>query len=320
MAEALLTLRLMFPDASTEALQAVLQVSGSDVHAATEYLLSDEGGQPSPTAEGGEEAQENSGGEAEAEGDGGEGSEEEEEAEEEEEEPLPAKRLKTVEPSPEANFVGKKANLVLFDSRMLKKTYLELLNLPLSKLVHTSVTMWSDDVTETEAALGMLDAGMLDAGRAGWWVQYFPIAEIDHVWRLLVSAHLTSKLFGKVVHVTATSFRTDSGGDFEVRLLVSDVDEVTDLKRIGAGLLSVAPSSTARDFIFFLRVPLKPGQRESKTRLEEKSIFKLSKERRKEAEKVPGRPFQFTDPDRLIYRLYKVEPSTPTKWVLVEGQ
>ena len=133
-----------------------------------------------------------------------------------------AKRLKTVEPSPEESLAGKKANFVQFDQRMLRKTYLELLNLTLSKLVHTSVTMWSDDIQEQKAALAMLEGS-----KAGWWVQHFPTAEIDHVWRLLVSAHLTSKSFGSVVHVTATSFRTDAGSDFEVRLLVRTMGVIT---------------------------------------------------------------------------------------------
>eukprot|EP00966_Prymnesium_polylepis_P330441 7386095-Prymnesium_polylepis.1 len=57
-----------------------------------------------------------------------------------------AKRLKTVEPTPDESLAGKRANYVRFDDRMLRKTYLELLNLTLSKLVHTSVTMWSGDV------------------------------------------------------------------------------------------------------------------------------------------------------------------------------
>jgi len=228
-----------------------------------------------------------------------------------------AKRLKTVEPTPDESLAGKRANYVRFDDRMLRKTYLELLNLTLSKLVHTSVTMWSGDIKEQAAALNMLEGG-----KAGWWVQHFPTTEIDHVWRLLVSAHLTSKVFGTVVHVSGQSFSTQAGGDFEVRLLVRDLDEVGELKRIGAGLLSVAPSSSARDFIFFLSGALTPGQRESKTRLEELSEFKLTKERRRDAdrpEKLPGRPFGIQDPDRLVYHLYKVDPSSPTTWVLLEG-
>jgi hypothetical protein len=38
-----------------------------------------------------------------------------------------------------------------------------------------------------------------------------------------------------------------------------------------------------------------------------------------QVEKRPAdMPFGMCDPDRLVYRLYKVEPSTPTKWVYVD--
>lgn len=190
-----------------------------------------------------------------------------------------------------------------------------MLNLTLSKLSHSSATIWSEEIVDQKAALSMLDSG-----KAGWWVQHFQMSEIDHVWRLLVSAHLTSRSFGSVVHVSAPSFRLDADGDFEVRLLVKDIDEHVELKRVGAGLLSVAPSSNTCSYIFFVRSPLKPGQRANKTTLEELSEFKLMKERRAEqVEKRPAdMPFGMCDPDRLVYRLYKVEPSTPTKWVYVD--
>ena len=89
---------------------------------------------------------------------------------------------------------------------------------------------------------------------------------------------------------------------------------------IGAGLLGVAPSSQHRNYVLFVRGELKPpstfGARESKTKLEERSEFKLQKERpAKSAEaKRPAAPFGVGEPDRMINQLYKVERSSPTRW------
>lgn len=306
MAEALESLRAMFPDASTEVLEQVLLAAGGDAGVAANLLFGDEdagegggdGGGGGGDGPGGPAGHDEAGAGAlgdgddeddEVEDDDGEEAEDDEEDEEEHQ----SKRLRTVEATPAEELAGRKSNLVQFDQAVLRKTYMQLLNLTLSKLSHTSVTIWSDDVADQKAA-----QAMVEGDKGGWWIQHFPVSEVDHVWRLLVSAHLTSKSLGSVVHVTGSSFRLDAGGDFEVRLLVRDMDEVSELKRIGAGLLSVAAGSGGvREYIFFLRSPLTPGQRESKTRLEELSHFKLTKERLTEpATKRPGKPFAFQDP------------------------
>lgn len=63
-----------------------------------------------------------------------------------------------------------------------------------SKLAHTSVTLWSDEVSDEATALSMLTPGE----QGGWWVHSFPVAEIDHVWRVLVNSHVQSKALGPV--------------------------------------------------------------------------------------------------------------------------
>ena len=55
------------------------------------------------------------------------------------------------------------SNLTRFDTTMLRKTYLDLLNAMPSRLSHTAVTLWSDDVADDAAALGLLSAEM-----GGW--------------------------------------------------------------------------------------------------------------------------------------------------------
>ena len=67
-----------------------------------------------------------------------------------------------------------------------------------SKLRHTSITMWAEDVTEEQAALAMLKCEA-----SGWWILHFPVSEIDHVWRVLVNAHVSSKAFGGKSRVAA---------------------------------------------------------------------------------------------------------------------
>ena len=139
------TLRAMFPDASTEALQAILEVANGDVSVATNFLLSDDaeaaggGGSAAPggqaAGEGADDGEGEDDDDGEGEGDGeGEadedaeaaGTDDEDDAEDEEEMAgRAAKRLKTVEPTPEESLVGKKANFVQFDQRpMLRKTHL----------------------------------------------------------------------------------------------------------------------------------------------------------------------------------------------------
>ena len=115
---------------------------------------------------------------------------------------------------------------------------------------------------------------------AGWWVQHFPLGELDHVWRVLENAHISAKSFGSVVNLRADgSLGAGSahGGELEVRALVKDVDEVSEMKRVGAALLAVAPNSTRNDAIFFQRGALKAGPRESKARIEERSEWKIEK-------------------------------------------
>jgi len=81
----------------------------------------------------------------------------------------------------------------------------------------------------------------IDAAR-GWWVRRCPVAEADHVWRVLVNSHLKSKALGTVVRLSAASFAQDAGGEVEVRVLVRDPADVRDLKRLGGSLLSVVRS------------------------------------------------------------------------------
>jgi len=50
-----------------------------------------------------------------------------------------------------------------------------------------------------------------------------------------------------------------SGAELEVRVLVKNAEELLELKRAGAGLLSIAPSSRPADYILFQRGPLKAG-------------------------------------------------------------
>ena len=103
--------------------------------------------------------------------------EEDEDEEEEQQQQQPkAKRLRTVEPTPADKLAGQPSHFVKvrarargsraqlcrqpaspsarhdrrfscarqFDGKVLRKTYIELLNLSLSRLAHTSVTLWSD--------------------------------------------------------------------------------------------------------------------------------------------------------------------------------
>ena len=237
--------------------------------------------------------------------------------------PPPPKRM-CVEPTPPEKLANQRTTLVLFDQRVLRKTYLELLNLQLSKHNHTSVTMWTSEAKEERAALAMLE------NPGGFWVHHFPVAEIDHVWRLLVNAHLQSKSFGCVASLFATSFETDAACEVEIRMLVKDTRDLVDLKRIGAGLLSVAPGTGggsssggggSRPCVFFVSEPLKAGaaSRLSRTRLEEKSTYKLQKEKRSsgEATDKEARRYSF-DSERMVNQLYKVESSSPVTWVKVE--
>lgn len=73
-----------------------------------------------------------------------------------------------------------------------------------------------------------------------------------------------------------------------------------------------------------MRGAIKGSAKESKTKLEERSEYKLQREKRGEkerekaaSEKPKGRPFAFADPDRVQYGLFKVEKSSPTQWVRV---
>ena len=230
-------LRDMFPGYDEGSLQAVLDMCGADVAAAADFLLGD-GGQALAAATvaaggGGEEDEE----EVEAEVEGEEEEDEDNEGEEDEEEghveieddddadesPAEvqslAKRLRTVEPTDPAKLsAAGKSNFARFDARLMRKTPLDLINLMPSKLSHTSVTLWSDDVTDSIAALGMVSSA-----ESGWWVHHFPTAEVDHVWRVLVNSHMQSKALGQVVHVqVAHSFAHQSeAAEVEVRVLVS---------------------------------------------------------------------------------------------------
>ena len=75
------------------------------------------------------------------------------------------------------------------------------------------MTLWTGEAKDERSALSMLD------NPGGYWVHHFPVAEIDHVWRLLVNAHLQSKSFGCVVSLNAASFDCTAGCEVEVRVL-----------------------------------------------------------------------------------------------------
>ena len=336
-------LRAMFPGYDEGSLQAVLDMCGADVAAAADFLLGD-GGQALAAATvaaggGGEEDEE----EVEAEVEGEEEEDEDNEGEEDEEEghveieddddadesPAEvqslAKRLRTVEPTDPAKLsAAGKSNFARFDARLMRKTPLDLINLMPSKLSHTSVTLWSDDVTDSIAALGMVSSA-----ESGWWVHHFPTAEVDHVWRVLVNSHMQSKALGQVVHVqVAHSFAHQSeAAEVEVRVLVSTRQqaEPAALRKAGAALLSIAPSSHSRPHIYFVRGAL--GALETRAELEGRSEYKLSRERQslKEREasaaasKLPGRPFQLIEPDRAHHLLYKADKASGQGWTKVDG-
>jgi hypothetical protein len=207
----------------------------------------------------------------------------------------------------------------------MRKTPLDLINLMPSKLSHTSVTLWSDDVTDSAAALGMVSSA-----ESGWWVHHFPTAEVDHVWRVLVNSHMQSKALGQVVHVqVAHSFAHQSEAvEVEVRVLVStrqQAEPTAALRKAGAALLSIAPSSHSRPHIYFVRGAL--GPLETRAELEGRSEYKLSRERPspKEREssaaasKLPGRPFQLIEPDRAHHQLYKADKASGQGWTKVDG-
>ena len=338
-------LRAMFPGYDEGSLQAVLDMCGADVAAAADFLLGD-GGQALAAAAaalaaggGGEE----DGEEVEAEVEGEEEEDEDNEGEEDEEEghveieddddadesPAEvqslAKRLRMVEPTDPAKLsAAGKSNFARFDARLMRKTPLDLINLMPSKLSHTSVTLWSDDVTDSIAALGMVSSA-----ESGWWVHHFPTAEVDHVWRVLVNSHMQSKALGQVVHVqVAHSFAHQSeAAEVEVRVLVSTRQqaEPAALRKAGAALLSIAPSSHSRPHIYFVRGAL--GALETRAELEGRSEYKLSRERQslKEREasaaasKLPGRPFQLIEPDRAHHLLYKADKASGQGWTKVDG-
>ena len=337
-------LRAMFPGYDEGSLQAVLDMCGADVAAAADFLLGD-GGQALAAATvaaggGGEEDEE----EVEAEVEGEEEEDEYNEGEEDEEEghveieddddadesPAEvqslAKRLRTVEPTDPAKLsAAGKSNFARFDARLMRKTPLDLINLMPSKLSHTSVTLWSDDVTDSTAALGMVSSA-----ESGWWVHHFPTAEVDHVWRVLVNSHMQSKALGQVVHVqVAHSFAHQSEAvEVEVRVLVStrqQAEPTAALRKAGAALLSIAPSSHSRPHIYFVRGAL--GALETRAELEGRSEYKLSRERQslKEREasaaasKLPGRPFQLIEPDRAHHLLYKADKASGQGWTKVDG-
>ena len=64
---------------------------------------------------------------------------------------------------------------------------------------------------------------------------------------------------------------------------------------------------------------------DSKAKIEERSEYKLAREKRSDKEREAmlggsrpqlGRPF--FDPERAVYQLYKVEKHAPTTWVKVD--
>jgi len=149
-------LQAIFPNASSETLEAVLALSGGDVNVATNYLL--EGGDIQEVEAAVHEAEQAAVPDDNDDDEDGEAPEDDDDDDEEEEAQPPApaafgldsdgaarKRLRTVEPTPAAQHAGGKTNLVRFDERLLRKTYLELINLLPSQLSHKSITVWSDE-------------------------------------------------------------------------------------------------------------------------------------------------------------------------------
>ena len=150
-------LQAIFPNASSETLEAVLALSGGDVNVATNYLL--EGGDIQEVEAAVHEAEQAAVADDNDDDEDGEAPEDDDDDEEEEEAqppPVPVafgldadgaarKRLRTVEPTPAEQHAGGKTNLVRFDERLLRKTYLELINLLPSQLSHKSITVWSDE-------------------------------------------------------------------------------------------------------------------------------------------------------------------------------
>jgi len=210
-------LRMVFPTTSADLLRAALEVAEGDANAATIFLLSSgaadlehsmRAAQSAAEGEsaGGGEGDDEALGEIFAEGNDDEADDQDGEEEDGEEFGDDAdddgeadafgaadafretKRLRTVEPTPPEELADRKTNLVQFDETLLRKTYLELLNLNLSKLVHTTVTLWSDAVADQRAATAALDAPNL-----GWWIQHYPVAEVDHVWRVIVNSHCSKE-------------------------------------------------------------------------------------------------------------------------------
>jgi len=232
----------------------------------------------------------------------------------------PAKRLRKVEPTePTKLAAAGKSNLARFDTLMLRKTYLDLLNIMPSKLDHNSVTLWRDDVTDEAGALAMLSGE-----EGGWWVHHFPAAELDHVWRSLVNKHTQNKTLGQVVSLHAPSFAPEADGEVEVRVLVSPQQMApTELKKAGAALLAVAPSSHNKPHVYFVRGPL--AVRDSRPTIEGTAEYKLAREKwtpkdrdAANAAKPPGRPFAVAETERSVYQLYRMERGTTANWVKVD--
>jgi hypothetical protein len=118
----------------------------------------------------------------------------------------------------------------------------------------------------------------------------------------------------------------------EVRVLVStrqQAEPTAALRKAGAALLSIAPSSHSRPHIYFVRGAL--GPLETRAELEGRSEYKLSrltgrerpspKERESSAaaSKLPGRPFQLIEPDRAHHQLYKADKASGQGWTKVDG-
>ena len=365
MADALASLQAMFPEADAASLEEVLAMVNNDVALATNFLLGDAeaaaagGAAAAGAGHANEEEEEEE--EEDEDGEGGvdeeeEDGDEDEEEEDEEDEPVlphpPAKKLRmVVEPSDPAKHAGEKTHFARFDGTILKKTYIELLNLMPSKLSHSSITIWAQDVLNEAAGKALLEA----KASSGWWVSHFPVSEVDHVWRVLVNAHLKSKAFGPVVHVVSQSFSPTSHGDLLVCALVPDLEAMSELRRIGVSLLSIAPSASAKQYVLFLKGALKEISRDpssgsgsqhpnasmeagarvpSSAKVEEKAEYKLAREKRSDKEKEelaamagtslgkrPGRPFGVIDPDRAFHQLYCIEKTgSPVNWVKVEAK
>jgi hypothetical protein len=75
----------------------------------------------------------------------------------------------------------------------LPRSYIHLLNIAPSRTSHKSITLLSPATQCDPDGVKALLSGYARVGTAGWWVQRYPVAEADYVWRIVVNAHICSR-------------------------------------------------------------------------------------------------------------------------------